>query len=61
MSDLKHYQDRAGHVFSLTEADAKMLGYTPVDMADVVARQKAADEAEQAKKDEQAKTMGRGR
>ena len=29
-ADLKHYQDAVGHVFSMTEADARLLGYAPV-------------------------------
>jgi hypothetical protein len=62
VSDLKHYKDAAGHVFSMTEADAKMLGYTPVDFAEVKAEQAAADEVEQEKKAAQPKKAeGRGR
>lgn len=33
-ADLKHYEDAAGRVFSLDESDARMLGYTPVKLAD---------------------------
>jgi hypothetical protein len=44
-SDLKHYQDAKGRVFSVTEADAKKLGYQPVDFGKVKADQKAADDA----------------
>jgi len=31
VADLKHYQDAAGHVFSLNESDARLLGYTLVE------------------------------
>lgn len=44
-ANLKHYQDGAGHVFSLNESDAELLRYKPVDIAKVKADQKAADEA----------------
>lgn len=54
VGDLKHYQDKDGHVFSMTEADAKLLGYAPSDIAMARERQRAADEAAQAKKDAQA-------
>jgi len=33
VADLKHYQDSAGRVFSLTESDARLLGYAPIDVA----------------------------
>lgn len=28
--NLRHYEDAAGHVFSLNDTDAKLLGYKPV-------------------------------
>jgi hypothetical protein len=42
-ADLKHYEDAAGRVFSLDEGDARLLGYTPVDIKRVRARNAEAD------------------
>lgn len=44
-ADLSYYRDAAGHVFSVTEADAKKLGYMPVDFENVKADTNAADQA----------------
>lgn len=43
-ADLKHYQDAQGRVFSLTESDARLLGYKPIDFEKVKAQEKAAAE-----------------
>jgi hypothetical protein len=48
VADLKHYQDAAGHVFSMTESDAKLLAYAPADIGKVKAANKAADDAREA-------------
>jgi len=42
-ADLKHYEDAGGRVFSLDEGDARLLGYKPVDIKDVRARNAVAD------------------